>query len=109
MKNTLLATALFLGFSVTGFSQTTDVTGEIFLDDGREMIIENPNVTVVPGEELIIHSNGTDRSIVVNKSGQVIGEIRGIKAETGIGGIAIKVRAYKYDLTGFSDEELKAN
>ena len=39
MKRTLLGTALFLGLSATGFSQTTDVTGTINLEAGREAVI----------------------------------------------------------------------
>jgi len=81
MKSTLLIAALFLGFSTTGFSQTIDGSTEtraLLVDKSTgqqvEMIIENPNVTVVPGEIITILNNGTDRKIAVKgNTGEFVG------------------------------------
>lgn len=100
MKNTIIAVALFLGLSVAGYSQTVDVTGTITLEDGREMIIENPNVTVVPGESVYVHSNGTDQLIIVKGNGEYVGRIGGIGGAHVGQSQSIKIKTVATDETG---------
>jgi len=98
MKRTLIITALFLGFSVVGFSQATEevseatvlnatyfggsgnetIAGKIVVQDRttgnlNEVVIENPNVIVVPSETVIIKTHETSKIIVVKASGESIG------------------------------------
>ena len=80
MKKTILAVAVILGLGVTGFSQTSneeiilvdETTGEIM-----SVFIQNENVTIVPGEEIIIYNNGTDKQIAVKGNGEFVGESAG--------------------------------
>ena len=107
MKRILIVAALFLGFSVVGFSQTAEAFvvgskgktliqtdyGQViekewvqYHDEGKstseyaEIFYENPNVTVNPGELIIIHNDGTDKRIVFKSNGEHFGFITsGIK------------------------------
>ncbi|MBL4716723.1 MAG: hypothetical protein JKX95_08815 [Bacteroidia bacterium] len=101
MKRTLLIAALFLGFSVAGYSQfvTTDnITGGIIVDETTgeqmEMIIENPNVTVVPGESLRLTTNGTDNTIVVKNNGEIVCRMNGVSRHCTGGALDITVVDY---------------
>lgn len=72
MKRTLLMTALFLGFTAAGFTQnilTLDADGDALTNPGTikvtdenghtfEAVVDNPHVTVFPGETVIIYENG---------------------------------------------------
>jgi len=83
MKRTFLITALFLGFSVVGFSQPSETfyavksdfygKGQIKVVDetGKEgiLVIKNSAVTIIPGEAITIHIDGA----AVNARGVYIG------------------------------------
>jgi len=85
MKKAFIATALFLGFTAVGISQTNEATiAEVIsvkkfknsnhgghFGDGLHLVISNPNVTVVPGELVIIHGQG----VAEKANGQFIGHI----------------------------------
>jgi hypothetical protein len=57
-------------FTFNTFSQNK-TTGEIV-----EVIVENVNVTVIPGETVIIHNDGTDKRIAVKNNGEYLGTVR---------------------------------
>jgi len=97
MKKTILAVAVVLGISVTGFSQTKEA---LVMDETTgqqmELVIENNNVTVIPEEEIIIQSNGTDKFIALKSNGEYIGTVyrsaSKYDAATGLDLSMIKVR-----------------
>ena len=93
MKKTLIIAAVILGFSASGFSQSETRNSNTLSSIGSaaftnsniieestgkqfEIIIENENVTVVPGETVIIYTEGTDKVIAVKNNGEYIGELR---------------------------------
>ena len=76
MKRTLIIAALFLGFSVAGFSQTMERAVLVDETTGEqvEIIIDNNNnVTVNIGEYVQITTNGTTNMVVLKTSGEYVG------------------------------------
>ncbi|PLX11535.1 MAG: hypothetical protein C0594_03515 [Marinilabiliales bacterium] len=78
-----LAIALIASFS---FAQTNQANEEapgqakIKLKTGTteveaDLVIENDNVTVYPGEQIIITTDGTDKIIAVKGNGEYIGRV----------------------------------
>jgi len=88
MKKTFIIAALFIGFSVVGFSQTSmqdsTITSthveiqnyeDVVMKNGMRVNTGNSNVTVVPGEPIIILSDETGTAIAVKENGQYVGTV----------------------------------
>jgi len=99
MKRTLLIAALFLGFSASTFAKDALVVGSkvkesisteeqqvseldrfTVLDqttgEFKELIVENPYVTVNPGETITISTDDAGNEIAIKVTGEFIGKVQ---------------------------------
>lgn len=101
MRKLFIGAALFIGFSSFCFSQTADRVivkqqveiqngEEIVMKNGMKAVIENPNVTIYPGETIIFLKDSLERIIARKDNGQIIGLVRVLGSGNG-DDISIKI------------------